>query len=80
MIIQVKIYGSLNHSVSVPDRLLQGGKCHIPEGATVGQFLEILNVPPQLSLIVLVNGKHANRENVLKDGDLLHMLPPMTGG
>lgn len=80
MIIQVKIYGSLSHSVSVPDSLREGDKCHIPEGATVGQFFEMLNVPRQLSLIILVNGKHASRENVLKDGDSLHMLLPMTGG
>jgi molybdopterin converting factor small subunit len=80
MIIQVKIYGSLSRSVSVPDSLLQGDKCHIPEGATVGQFLEILNVPRELSLVLLVNGKHATKEKVLKDGDLLHVLPPMTGG
>lgn len=81
MIIQVKIYGSLSHSVSVPSNLLQGeGKCDIPGGTTVGQFLEILNIPRQLPLVLLVNGKYAKKENVLKDGDLLYMLPPMTGG
>jgi molybdopterin converting factor small subunit len=80
MIIEVKIYGSLSHSVSVPNNILHGGKCNIPEGATVGQFLEMLNLPHQLPLVLLVNGKHANRENILKDGDLLYMLPPMTGG
>jgi len=80
MIIEVKIYGNLSHYVSVQNNILQGNKCDIPEGTTVGQFLEMLNLPRQLPLILLVNGKHANRENVLKDGDMLHMLPPMTGG
>lgn len=80
MIIQVKMYGSLSHSVSVPNNFLREDKCDIPEGTTVGQLLEMLNIPRQLPLIVLVNGKHAKKENVLKDGDLLHILPPMTGG
>ncbi len=57
-----------------------GGDIEIPQGATVAQALERLEVPPEEDKIILVNGLHAKPETVLKEGDRLSVFPPVGGG
>lgn len=80
MIVRIKIYGSLRYCVLVPSSLLQGDKFFIPDQATVDYVLEMLNIPRQASPNFLINGKHAKSDSVLNEGDVLHIMPPMTGG
>jgi len=57
-----------------------GGEVEAPEGATVAQVLEELEVPLKEAKIILVNGLHAKPETVLKEGDRLSVFPPVGGG
>ena len=48
--------------------------------ATVGLVIEALNLPPQVQRVILVNGRHANEDNPLTDGDEVVLFPPLAGG
>ena len=80
MIIEIRVFSSLRNYVQPSDNRLDGDRWDIGEGATVGQVLEMLNLPGTGDLIILVNGHHANKESVLKKGDVLSVLPPIGGG
>ncbi len=80
MIIQVKIYSYLryylpNSAQSIPDE-----KWDTPEGTTVAQVLEKLNLPKGMRITVLLNGNSVDGKTVLKEGDVVHLLPQMAGG
>lgn len=52
----------------------------IEDGATVGGVLGSLNVPEDKPLIILLNSTHAERDEPLKDGDVLEVAPLIAGG
>jgi len=80
MVIEVKVYAYLRHYASVPDKFIEGDKWNFVEGTSVGQVLEFLNFPPQLGIILLVNGIRVDRDRILNEGDILHVLPQLAGG
>ncbi len=51
-----------------------------PNGATVQEVLDRFQVPRDKPRILLVNGRHADPEQVLNDGDTLSVFPPVAGG
>jgi len=52
----------------------------MPDGATVGQVIDSLKIPPGLDCLRVVNGLDALPEQALKDGDVLSIFPPLAGG
>ena len=52
----------------------------ISAGASVQQIIDSLQLPRQILGIVLINGKHAEFESILKDGDQLTIMPILEGG
>ena len=52
----------------------------VPEGASVGFVFEKLKLPKEIRITVLVNNKSVDQKTVLKDGDVVHILPQMAGG
>jgi molybdopterin converting factor small subunit len=80
MIIEIKVFSSLRNYVQPSDSRLDGSRWDVDEGATVGQVLEMLNLAGRGDLILLVNGHHVNKESVLREGDVLSILPPIGGG
>ena len=55
-------------------------KINLEEGTTVGEFLENVGIPPSEVAIVLVNGRHAQNEQPLDDGETIAVFPPIAGG
>ncbi len=47
---------------------------------TVGQAIEQLHLPPDVALIMLVNGRIAHWTTELRDGDILQLFPTIGGG
>jgi molybdopterin converting factor small subunit len=80
MIIEIKVFSSLRNDLQPSDRRLDGDRWDIPEGTTVGHVLEMLHLSGRGDLILLVNGHHVNKENVLSEKDVLSILPPIGGG
>lgn len=52
----------------------------VPDGTTVRQLVSSLGISDQIPAITLVNGRDAAAEQVLEDGDVLVMFPPLAGG
>jgi molybdopterin converting factor small subunit len=48
--------------------------------ARVQDILSQLKIPEEIPKIILINGVHGKREQVLKDGDVLSIFPPVAGG
>jgi len=80
MIITVKLFSTLRHHVPNSDRHLDQDKWNVTEGATVAQVLEMLSLPEKEATILLINGRKADRDKTLNEGDVLHVFPPMAGG
>lgn len=77
MIVKVKFFAGLRAF------LPPGGNPHAAEfedGATVADVFRTFGVPPEKPRIILVNGRHADPDRVLADGDLLAVFPPVAGG
>ena len=80
MLVEIKVFASLRHYVPSSEMQLEGNKWDIPEGTTVGQALSILNLTEKEVKILLINGRHGDKDRVLKEGDVFHVFPPMMGG
>lgn len=52
----------------------------LEEGARVEELLEKLAIPEDLPKIVLIDGLTARSDKPLKEGDTVHIFPPITGG
>ena len=52
----------------------------LEEGARVKHLLERLAIPVDLPKIVLINGLTVKPDKELKEGDTIHIFPPITGG
>lgn len=50
------------------------------KGAQVAQILEHLNIPADAGALSAVNGALAQRDQVLRDGDVIVLFTPMDGG
>jgi sulfur-carrier protein len=52
----------------------------VPDGASVREVMTQLDIPRDLPNILLVNGRQAREDTVLKDGETLSVFPPLAGG
>ena len=79
MRVEVKLFATLASYLPEPSN---GGSAivDVPDGSTVRQLLRMLGIPEELPAIALVNGRDAVPEQVLEEGDVLTMFPPLAGG
>jgi molybdopterin converting factor small subunit len=80
MNITVNIYAYLRYYLPASQKSTLEKEWNMPEGATVGHVLEKLRLPKEIRVTVLVNNNSVDLKAVLKDGDILHILPQMVGG
>lgn len=79
MEIEVKLFATLR------DYLPKGSgrfscKMEIDGRTRVEDILARLNIPEDMPKIILINGTHAKKDQVLKEGDVLSIFPPVAGG
>jgi len=55
-------------------------KMEVDGHTRVQDILERLNLPEDMPKIILVNGVHGKKEQILRDGDVLSIFPPVAGG
>lgn len=51
-----------------------------PSGTRVLSVIESLELPKGIIGIILINGVHSGEQDILKEGDLLTILPLLDGG
>jgi sulfur-carrier protein len=49
-------------------------------GDGVTRVIEILGIPPDVEKVILVNGRPAEPDSVLRAGDKVVLFPPVAGG
>jgi len=80
MVIEVKVLSTFGRYVPVQDKRLEKNKWDVPEGAKVADVLTILKIPEEQDKILLVNGRSADGEAELCEGDILQVFPAIYGG
>lgn len=53
---------------------------NLPEGSTVRDMATALGIPDEMSMVVLVNGGHAEAGRILNPDDVVTLFPPLVGG
>ena len=79
MEIEVKLFATLR------DYLPKGSgrfscKMEVDSSTRIQDILSRLKIPEEIPKIILVNGVHGKRDQILKDGDVLSIFPPVAGG
>ncbi len=74
MKVKIKLFATLRKFG--PDEQL----VDLPNGATVDDAINMLNLPVKIALLKIVNGEHRPPKHRLKDGDELALFPPIAGG
>jgi sulfur carrier protein ThiS len=80
MHITVHVYAYLRHYLPASEKSTLKKEWDLPERATVRQALEQLKLPGEVRVTVLVNNNSVDTMTILKEGDILHVLPQMGGG
>ena len=79
MKIEVNLYATLKKYMKNET----GGKplvLEISEDTSVKDMIQKLKVPADSVKLIFINGVHAKRDTILKDGDRLGLFPPVGGG
>jgi len=80
MRITVHIYAYLRYYLPAGEKSVLQKEWEMPEGATIKQALEKLNLPKEVRITVLLNNNSVDQATLLNEGDILHVLPQMGGG
>jgi sulfur carrier protein ThiS len=80
MQITVHIYSYLRQYLPLSEKSTLKKEWDLPEHATVKQALDRLKFPVGVRVTVLVNNNSVDKMMVLKEGDIIHVLPQMGGG
>ena len=78
MKIELRLFASL--SVYMPETDSADAVINIKQGISIRELLEQYNVPLDSVKIIFVNGVHAERDEILKEGDRVGIFPPVAGG
>ena len=79
MKIEVNLYATLKKYMKNET----GGKSSVialEDGICVKDVIQKLKVPADSVKLIFINGVHAKRDTILKDGDRLGLFPPVGGG
>ena len=74
MEIEVRLFASLRKYANSKDKI------ELEDDAKVSDFIERIGVPPSEVAIILVNGRHAQEDQRLHDGEAVSLFPAIAGG
>ncbi len=84
MHITLKLFASLTDYLPTTSKYTNIVELEVADGATITQVTDPYHLPPALVHLVLVNGHYIAPEQradqVLKEGDVLAIWPPIAGG
>ena len=80
MRVTVNIYSNLRYYLPGAEKYLKEKEWEVPEGASISQVLEKLKLPKEIRVTILLNSSSVDEKAVLKEGDIIHILPQMVGG
>jgi molybdopterin converting factor small subunit len=78
--IHVKLYGTLRYYKETVEKYVSGEKVEVAEGTSAGAIVDMLHLPERVATILIVNGVYTDKKKILKDGDVLYLIAPVSGG
>ena len=72
MSITIQPAGSIKRFIA-PDSVLENAD-------TVGEAMEKIDLPDNIGVVMMVNGRIAHWNTPLTDGDILQLIPTIAGG
>jgi molybdopterin converting factor small subunit len=79
MNVQIKLFATFRRYLP-PGTQGSAVEVEVPAGTPVSQVLSQFEIPDQESFVILVNGRGADPEQVLNEGDAIAVFPAMAGG
>jgi molybdopterin converting factor small subunit len=79
MKIRVRLLGLLSKEVSSYDTA-RGLEIDVPQGATYGDIITTLSLPPEKAGMFSVRGILKKRDEPMVEGDEVHIFMPLAGG
>ena len=77
--IEIRLFANLAKFLP-PDSKNKRAKIDVKDGVSIAEVLEELNIPKDTTSVIMVNGAHQKIDVKLNDGDVLSVIPPVTGG
>jgi molybdopterin converting factor small subunit len=74
MHVTVKLYATLRKGRFIQKTL------EFEDGITVQELIKSLSLPENEVTLIFVNGRHAQLQDKLSDGDTVALFPPVGGG
>lgn len=79
MKIEVRLFATL--ATYLPDEGDgRSATLEFPAGSTLKDVVGSLRIPDDMPMIAMLNGRDAAPEELLADGDVLSLFPPLAGG
>jgi len=79
MEIEVKLFATLRNYLPKGSSRFSC-KMGIDGSTRIQDILLRLKIPEQIPKIILINGVHGKKEQILKEGDVMSVFPPVAGG
>lgn len=79
MDVEVKLFATLRNYLPKGSSRFSC-RLEIDGRTTVQDILTRLKIPEEIPKIILVNGIHGKKDQVLKEGDVVSIFPPVAGG
>ena len=79
MKVKVQLYAMLAKYLP-PNAENKTATLEYPDGTSVQGVLNALKIPENMPKILLVNGRNAESDRELTEGDTLSIFPPIAGG
>ena len=80
MFITIKTYSIIRNYLPDLDNRLDNEQWEFSEGMSVEQVIQTMKLPQKLVSNILLNGSRVDKKQILHDGDVLHIFPPLSGG
>lgn len=80
MKIRLRLYASFEEKM--PEVTEEDGSTilELPEGTVIREILDRFEIPYKEAYVILLNGRHAKKENLLLEGSELCIFPAVVGG
>ena len=79
MEIEVKLFATLREYLPKGSSRFSC-KMEVDGSTRIQDILSRLKLPEEIPKIILINGIHGKKEQILKDGDVVSIFPPVAGG
>jgi len=79
VVIEVRLYATLRRYAPAEAPAGVFSKV-VAENTDLGGLLTVVGIKPEQVHLLMVNGTHAELDNVLHDGDRVGLFPPIGGG